>query len=108
MPRKTRTISLLHLHGPTFVGKLSQKAAWKLAFADHTSSRSRANHFSSTSANWAHHLPAVTIEIMKAWTLKTPANDDTRPLELLDTPIPVPRADELLVRVSACGVCRTD
>ena len=45
---------------------------------------------------------------MKAWTLKTPANVETRPLELLDIPTPVPRADELLLRVSACGVCRTD
>src|SRR5689334_14716532 len=45
---------------------------------------------------------------MKAWILKTPARVDTRPLLLGDVPTPNLRDDELLVRVSACGVCRTD
>jgi propanol-preferring alcohol dehydrogenase len=45
---------------------------------------------------------------MKAWTLTTPANVDERPLQLADAPIPAMREDELLVRVSACGICRTD
>jgi propanol-preferring alcohol dehydrogenase len=32
----------------------------------------------------------------------------TGPLERVDVPVPVPAADELLVAVAACGVCRTD
>lgn len=31
-----------------------------------------------------------------------------RPLLLADVPVPTPHAGDLLVRVSACGVCRTD
>lgn len=45
---------------------------------------------------------------MKAWVLKTPANVDDRPLQLDDVPQPAPQHDELLIRVSACGICRTD
>ena len=45
---------------------------------------------------------------MKAWILKTPASVDERPLQIADVPAPFPREDELLVRVSACGICRTD
>jgi propanol-preferring alcohol dehydrogenase len=32
----------------------------------------------------------------------------TRPLELVERPVPEPADDELLVRVRVCGVCRTD
>jgi propanol-preferring alcohol dehydrogenase len=46
--------------------------------------------------------------MMKAWILKTPASVDGRPLLLGDVPTPHAAEDELLVRVSACGVCRTD
>lgn len=45
---------------------------------------------------------------MNAWILRTPASVDSRPLVLADVAAPGPRDDELLVRVSACGVCRTD
>ena len=45
---------------------------------------------------------------MKACILKTPAPVDARPLQLADVPAPTPLAGELLVRVSACGICRTD
>jgi len=45
---------------------------------------------------------------MKAWVLTTPATVDERPLRLVDVPAPMAREDELLVRMSACGVCRTD
>ncbi len=45
---------------------------------------------------------------MKAWILNTPASVDTRALLLGDVPTPNAGEDELLVRVSACGVCRTD
>ncbi|HET9396966.1 MAG TPA: alcohol dehydrogenase catalytic domain-containing protein, partial [Nitrospiraceae bacterium] len=46
--------------------------------------------------------------MMKAWTLKTPASVNTRPLLMSDVPTPAAHDDELLVRVSACGICRTD
>ncbi len=45
---------------------------------------------------------------MKAWILTTPADVTERPLQLVDVPVPLMRDDELLVRVLACGVCRTD
>lgn len=40
---------------------------------------------------------------MRAWTVTAPGR-----LELTDLPDPEPAPDELLVRVLACGVCRTD
>lgn len=46
--------------------------------------------------------------MMKAWILKAPAGVDSRPLLLSDVPTPDVRDDELLVRVSASGICRTD
>lgn len=45
---------------------------------------------------------------MNAWLLKKPSPVDDRPLELADVSAPIPRDDELLVCVSACGICRTD
>lgn len=45
---------------------------------------------------------------MKAWILRTPGSVDERPLELADIATPAPRDDELLLRVHACGICRTD
>jgi alcohol dehydrogenase, propanol-preferring len=45
---------------------------------------------------------------MKAWNLLKPASVDEHPLVLAERPAPVAREDELLVRVSACGICRTD
>ena len=45
---------------------------------------------------------------MNAWILKTPASVDERPLVLAERPTPVAREDELLIRVSACGICQTD
>lgn len=45
---------------------------------------------------------------MKASILERAAPVDSRPLRLAEVDAPVPRADELLVRVAACGVCRTD
>ncbi len=40
--------------------------------------------------------------------LANPAPAESGPLRLIDKPQPVPAADEILVRVLACGVCRTD
>jgi propanol-preferring alcohol dehydrogenase len=45
---------------------------------------------------------------MKACALTAPAPVGTRPLAYREVPAPVPTADEVLVEVRACGVCRTD
>lgn len=45
---------------------------------------------------------------MRAWRVDRPGRPGTRKFELHTEPVPVPRAGELLVRVLACGVCRTD
>jgi len=34
--------------------------------------------------------------------------DDTQPLQLAELPEPVPRENEILIRISACGVCHTE
>jgi alcohol dehydrogenase, propanol-preferring len=45
---------------------------------------------------------------VRAWRVERPGPAATGPLTLRDVPEPVPGPDELLVRVVACGVCRTD
>jgi propanol-preferring alcohol dehydrogenase len=45
---------------------------------------------------------------MKTWLLKTPSPVEQHPLECSEVANPVPADDELLVRVAACGICRTD
>jgi alcohol dehydrogenase, propanol-preferring len=45
---------------------------------------------------------------MLAWRVLTPGPLSTAPLHRRREPRPRPAADELLVRVLACGVCRTD
>lgn len=45
---------------------------------------------------------------MRAAVLETPASVESRPLRIVELPMPVPAADEVLVRVSVCGLCRTD
>ncbi len=45
---------------------------------------------------------------MKACLLNAPARIETNPLQFKDVPIPNPKKGEVLVRVHACGVCRTD
>lgn len=48
-------------------------------------------------------------ETMRAWVVAEPGPvTEGDPLRLVELPVPVPSADELLVRVRACGVCRTD
>lgn len=46
--------------------------------------------------------------IMKALVLRKPAPIETNPLELADVAKPQPSGSQVLVRVSACGICRTD
>jgi len=45
---------------------------------------------------------------MKAWILKTPAPVSGHPLTIAERSVPTPADDELLLRVAACGICRTD
>lgn len=45
---------------------------------------------------------------MKAMQLARPAPAEERPLELVNLPTPGPGADELRIKVKACGVCHTD
>ena len=45
---------------------------------------------------------------MRANILETPSPVETRPLKLVDVERPSPGDDELLIRVKACGICRTD
>ena len=45
---------------------------------------------------------------MKAQILKQISPVETRPLELVEMPTPQPKAKEILVKVSACGVCHTE
>ena len=45
---------------------------------------------------------------MRAWQVAIPGPMATGPLQLVDRPDPVPAPGQLRVRVTACGVCRTD
>lgn len=45
---------------------------------------------------------------MKAWVVHRPGPIDGGPLALVDRPVPVPEGRQIRVRVSTCGVCRTD
>ena len=45
---------------------------------------------------------------MKACLLQAPAPVESSPLRFTDVAVPRPGAGEILVRVHACGVCRTD
>ncbi|MBZ5586007.1 MAG: zinc-dependent alcohol dehydrogenase family protein [Acidobacteriia bacterium] len=45
---------------------------------------------------------------MKACLLSAPAPVETRPLRVVEIPPPQPAAGQVLVKVRACGVCRTD
>ncbi|MGO9658161.1 MAG: zinc-dependent alcohol dehydrogenase family protein [Acidimicrobiales bacterium] len=45
---------------------------------------------------------------MRAWEVTAPGPIDTRPLRLVERPRPGPGPGEVLIKVSVCGVCRTD
>ena len=45
---------------------------------------------------------------MKAWVLDKPAPVESGPLVPTDVPVPQPAEDEVLVKIHACGICRTD
>jgi propanol-preferring alcohol dehydrogenase len=45
---------------------------------------------------------------MQAWVLDKPSLVTERPIKIRDIPVPHPAEDELLLRINACGICRTD
>jgi len=45
---------------------------------------------------------------MYAWVVEGPKPIDEEPLRYVQRAVPTPHDDELLVRILACGVCRTD
>jgi len=45
---------------------------------------------------------------MKAQILRKISPIENRPLELVELPIPEPKGKEILVKISACGVCHTE
>jgi alcohol dehydrogenase, propanol-preferring len=45
---------------------------------------------------------------VRALRLRAPGPAETRPLVLEDVPDPAPGPGQVLVRISACGICRTD
>jgi propanol-preferring alcohol dehydrogenase len=45
---------------------------------------------------------------MRAWQVHRPGPIDSHPLRLVDLPVPAPGPTDLLVKVRACAVCRTD
>jgi alcohol dehydrogenase, propanol-preferring len=45
---------------------------------------------------------------VKAWVVAEPKAIDAGPLARVERPAPEPRPNEIRVRVTACGVCRTD
>ncbi len=54
--------------------------------------------------------PRYRLILMKAMLLKRIASfqDTPEPLTSVDIPVPEPAADEVLIRINACGVCHTE
>jgi propanol-preferring alcohol dehydrogenase len=52
--------------------------------------------------------PHVESHTMDAWVVREPGPIEDGPLDLVTEPLPLVGPGELLVRVDACGVCRTD
>jgi alcohol dehydrogenase, propanol-preferring len=53
-------------------------------------------------------VTAGSSETMQAWVVSQPAPIETGPLRRVEKPVPTAGHGELLVKVMACGVCRTD
>ena len=51
---------------------------------------------------------AVTDRTMQAWAVDVPGPIGTRPLTRVERAVPEPGPGQVRVRVSVCGVCRTD
>lgn len=54
------------------------------------------------------HRPPVIPSEMDAWVVAHPRPISSRPLRSVRVPVPSPGPGEVLVRVEACAVCRTD
>jgi len=52
--------------------------------------------------------PARIPDTMRAWVVDAPGPIEEGPLVPVTRPVPVPQRHEVLVEVTACGVCRTD
>jgi alcohol dehydrogenase, propanol-preferring len=50
----------------------------------------------------------VTTPTMAAWIVDRPGPMSTHPLRKVERPVPAPGPREIRIRVSVCGVCRTD
>lgn len=50
----------------------------------------------------------MTPDLMPAWAVDVPGPIDTKPLRLIERPVPVPGPGQVRLRVRVCGVCRTD
>lgn len=53
-------------------------------------------------------IPGAIPAEMDAWVVARPGPIATNPLERARLPVPAPRQGEVLIRVEACAVCRTD
>lgn len=53
-------------------------------------------------------MTAIDADTMAAWIVRAPGPIESEPMSYVRKPIPRPGPGELLVRVRACGVCRTD
>jgi propanol-preferring alcohol dehydrogenase len=50
----------------------------------------------------------MVTDLMRAWVVTSPRPIIQSPLAVVERPVPIPERGEVLVRVRACGVCRTD
>jgi alcohol dehydrogenase, propanol-preferring len=50
----------------------------------------------------------VATDMMRAWAVDVPGPITTHPLALIQRKVPEPASGQVRVRVSVCGVCRTD
>ena len=51
-------------------------------------------------------MPGISVLQMKAWAVGTPGPVDEHPLVEVDRIVPLPRPEQVLVRLEADGVCR--
>lgn len=54
--------------------------------------------------NLAYDIIETVNMLMRAMLLESPG----QPLKLVSIPVPTPAADEVLIKIHACGICRTD
>ena len=45
---------------------------------------------------------------MKAWMLEVQRPIEKRPLKFTEIPTPIPKGDEIRIKINYCGICRTD